>query len=164
MTGAGGITIEEIAKALDSVLVVRRATDEEIAAALTGPDVSCASVARLLRCRKDRVSRIRWEIGLAPYPRGRRRTADSWQEAYGARTVAVDGDHVHWTGSLSARGTPVVGLGRRYRTAYRIGFEIHHGREPDGPVLHLSTCDYPGCVAGAHLSDTWLRALTAARR
>ncbi|MYX33453.1 MULTISPECIES: hypothetical protein [unclassified Streptomyces] len=163
MTGAGGITVEEIAAALDSVLVVRHATDEEIAAALTGPDVSCASVARLLRCRKDRVSRIRREMGLAPYQRGRRRTADSWEEAYQARTVAVDGGHMHWTGSTGVRGTPVVGLGGRYRTAYRIGFEIHHGREPEGPVLHLPSCDYPRCVAGAHLADTWLRALMAAK-
>ncbi|MDX3239754.1 hypothetical protein PV392_29530 [Streptomyces sp. ME03-5709C] len=173
------MTAEEIAAALDSAGEKvsrqpgagageggprRRATDEEIAAALTGPEVSCAQVARLLRCRKDRVFRIRRELGMPPYRRGSRPTSATREEAYQARTVAVEDGHVHWTGSVTEKGIPTVGLGGKYRTAYRIAFELHHGRAPEGPVLHAWTCEYPRCVAGAHLTDAWMRALAEVRR
>lgn len=136
----------------------RRATDEEIAAALDGPAVSCREVARRLRCGRGRVARVRAREGMDTYRRGRRPAAASWEEAFNIRAVPVDGGHLRWPGR--ADGGPLVNLGAERRSAYRVSFTAHHGREPHGPVL--PTCDNPRCVAGEHLADAWMRALREA--
>jgi hypothetical protein len=93
--------------------------------------------------------------GASAPGRGRPAPAASWEDAFKARTVAVEGGHVHWTGTTGARGTPVVGHGGQVETAYRLAFRWHYGREPEGNVR--PTCDYPCCVAGGHLADRAMR-------
>ncbi|WP_432001547.1 hypothetical protein [Streptomyces sioyaensis] len=79
-----------------------------------------------------------------------------WRAAFAERTVDVEGDHLHWTGSTGRTGTPVLALNSQVETAYRVSFRWHYGREPEGNVR--PACGYPGCVAGAHLKDRVLRA------
>ncbi|WP_433916898.1 helix-turn-helix domain-containing protein [Streptomyces sp. NBC_01744] len=127
---------------------------DEIAAALDGT-VSNLAVARELGVAPERVRRVRAKEGVPVYPRGRRGSGESWAEAFAARTLAVDGGHLDWTGSVSEHGTPVLRVRRETETAYRYAFRVHHGREAQGnsgPV-----CGFPRCVAGAHLEDRVLR-------
>ncbi|MFD3608975.1 hypothetical protein ACFWXA_13040 [Streptomyces atroolivaceus] len=87
--------------------------------------------------------------------RGRRASAASWEDAFNERTVAVEGGHLHWTGSTGHRGTPVVAWRGQVETGYRLAFRWHHGRDPEGNVR--PSCDYPCCVAGGHLADRVIR-------
>ncbi|WP_434593466.1 hypothetical protein [Streptomyces sp. A5-4] len=87
--------------------------------------------------------------------RARPSPATSWEDAFAQRTVAVEGGHVHWSGAIGNRGTPVVAWRSQVETAYRLAFRWHHGREPEGNVR--PTCGYPCCVAGGHLADRRLR-------
>jgi hypothetical protein len=82
--------------------------------------------------------------------------ATCWRDAFEARTVAVDGGHLHWTGARTGTsGTPVVAFGGQVETAYRLAFRWWHGREPEGNVR--PRCGYPHCVAGEHLADKRIR-------
>lgn len=128
---------------------------DEIAAALDGSEVSNLAVGRELGCSPERVRRVHAKEGVPVYPRGRRGSGESWEEAFAARTLAVDGGHLDWTGPLSEHGTPVLRLGREAQTAYRYAFRVHHGREAEGKSGPM--CGYPRCVAGAHLEDRVLR-------
>ncbi|WNI31458.1 hypothetical protein [Streptomyces sp. ITFR-6] len=110
-------------------------TSEEIAAALDAADVSVP--------------------GPSVPARGRSVSAASWQDAFNARTVAMEGGHLHWTGATGHRGTPVVSFRGQVQTGYRLAFRWHHGREPEGNVR--PTCDYPCCLAGGHLADRRIR-------
>ncbi|MEW2068460.1 hypothetical protein [Streptomyces sp. NPDC007346] len=134
---------------------------EEIAAALDDVGLSNVAVARDLGCGAERVRRVRAAAGIPPYRRGRRRSYESWPEAFVARTVAVDGGHVEWLGPVSRTGTPLLRLGAETQTAYRYVFRVHHGRDPEGNAA--PGCDFPGCVAGAHLEDWLLREQRRAR-
>lgn len=91
----------------------------------------------------------------APRPKERPGPAASWREAFDARTVEMEGGHLHWTGSTGERGTPLLGHRGQIETAYRLAFRWHHQRKPEGNVR--PTCDYPCCVAGAHLADRRIR-------
>lgn len=86
---------------------------------------------------------------------GRRWSPSSWTEAFEAQTVEITGGHLHWTVATAGRGTPMAACGGQVETVYRLAFRWWHGREPDGRVR--PTCDYPCCVAGAHLADRVLR-------
>lgn len=130
-------------------------TADEIARALDSADVSNLAVARRLGCHPERVRRVRTEAGIAPYGRGRRGSGETWEEAFVARTVAVEGGHLHWTGSVSACGTPLLRLRSFATTVYRHAFRAEHGREPVGNVA--PGCAYPRCVAGGHLEDRLMR-------
>lgn len=110
-------------------------TGEEIAAAL---DAAGAQLPRVVKPK-----------------RARARCFTSWGEAFTEQAVQVEGGHVQWTGATVGRGTPVVSYGGQVETAYRIAFRWHFGREPVGNVR--PRCDYPACVAGAHLADRRLR-------
>lgn len=129
----------------------------EIIRALQDGDVSNLSVARLLGCPPERVRLVRKAAGIAPYRRGRRGSRETWKAAFAARTIAVDGGHLHWTGSVSTSGTPTLRLRSRVATGYRVAFRLEYGRAPVGKVLHAPGCEYPRCVAGAHLEDRLLR-------
>lgn len=128
---------------------------EEVAAALDGAEVSNLSVARELGCGEGRVRRVRTAAGVPTSQRGRRRSAQTWEEAFAARVVAVDDGHAEWTGTLSKYGTPVLHLGLETQTAYRYAFRVHHGREPKGKTS--PACGRAHCVAGGHLEDRVLR-------
>ncbi|MEU9033833.1 helix-turn-helix domain-containing protein [Streptomyces sp. NPDC048352] len=130
-------------------------TREDIAAALDGADRSNLAVARTLGVSPARVRRVRAAAGVPPYQRGRRRSCETWQEAFETRTVAVEGGHLQWTGPTNEHGTPLLRHGLEAETAYRYAFRIHHEREAEGKVG--PSCGYPRCVAGAHLEDRVLR-------
>ncbi|MFD8774551.1 hypothetical protein [Streptomyces sp. NPDC059916] len=79
----------------------------------------------------------------------------SLKEMFAAKTVAVEGGHLHWTGATGSRGTPVFSYQSHVDTAYRLAFRWHHGRAPQGNTR--PTCGYPCCVAGGHLADRVMR-------
>lgn len=79
----------------------------------------------------------------------------SWKEAYTARTVAVKGGHLHWTGAM-AGDRPLMTFRGRVYTVYGLAFRWHYGRDPEGTVR--PACAYPVCVAGGHLADQRMRA------
>ncbi|MBA0053490.1 hypothetical protein E0L36_22200 [Streptomyces sp. AJS327] len=83
-----------------------------------------------------------------------------WRAAFAERTVALDGGHLHWTGTTNTRGTPVLAMANQVHTAYRLSFAWHHGREPEGNVR--PSCGFPACVAGPHLHDRVLRERSSA--
>ncbi|NUS78512.1 MAG: hypothetical protein HOV70_20260 [Streptomyces sp.] len=85
--------------------------------------------------------------------------AASLEEAFRAHTESIDGGHVRWTGSAS-HTTPTVWFDGRLRSAYKIAFHLHHGREPQGIVT--STCAVPLCVSGWHVADRLTRQQTDA--
>ncbi|MDN3056913.1 hypothetical protein PH213_20630 [Streptomyces sp. SRF1] len=132
-------------------------TAVEIAAALDDAEVSNLAVARRLGVGAERVRSARAKAGVPAYRRGRRRVYATWAEAFAARTVAVEGGHLHWTGARSPHGTPVLHLGLETRTAYRHAFRAEYGRDPVGNVAPAPGCGYGGCVAGAHLEDRLMR-------
>lgn len=129
-------------------------TDTQIAEALA-PEVSTRSVAARLGCGWDRVQRVRQACGVPTYRRGRRPLASSWREIYTARTEAVAGGHLRWTGTVSEAGTPVLSVSGRPVTVYRLAFQDEHEREPEGHIR--PGCSYSRCVAGGHLEDRRLR-------
>ncbi|MGW6416348.1 helix-turn-helix domain-containing protein [Streptomyces sp. NPDC055055] len=124
-------------------------TTEEIAHALDAADVSGRCVA-LEGPRREVVA-----AGLPERGRGHMSPCASWEEAFLARTVAVEGGHVEWTGPLNDHRTPVLRVGTVGETAYRYAFRVHHGRDAEGQVR--PRCGYPRCVAGGHLEDRVLR-------
>ncbi|MEU0207401.1 hypothetical protein [Streptomyces canus] len=111
---------------------------------------SNSRIARELHVDKQRVRRIRQELGLPAFvPVEQTRTIEEkW--ALFARTV--DGGHMEWTGTCgTASGTPVLSYKEKVHTAASIAFTIHHGREPHGYVL--PECDMQHCVAPDHVED-----------
>lgn len=87
-------------------------------------------------------------------PRRAKRRPASMEEAFRAHAEPVDGGHVRWTGATS-HTTPTVWFGGTTYSAYKVAFRIQHGRDPEGTVT--SSCDMPGCVAGAHVEDQPMR-------
>lgn len=79
----------------------------------------------------------------------------SIEEAWAARTRAVDGGHLKWTGSYVLRRG-----GRQYRPG-AVAFRIRTGRDPEGPVR--TTCDVFRCVEPTHVDDAIGRARTHAQ-
>ncbi|WP_327415471.1 hypothetical protein [Streptomyces sp. NBC_01233] len=125
------ITVEEIAEALDAV----------------GASGSCVALERPWR---------RCPVPGRPLPRPVRQSPClSWEDAFLARTVAVEDGHVEWTGPLNEHGTPLLRVGTAGETAYRYAFRVHHGREAEGQAR--PRCGYPRCVAGGHLEDRVIR-------
>lgn len=72
-----------------------------------------------------------------------------------ALTEPVDGGHVRWTGPMDGPHPLLKHDGRRWPVS-TLAFRQRYGREPIGTVR--VGCDFPGCLAGAHLDDTPARA------
>lgn len=65
--------------------------------------------------------------------------------------LVAQGDCLVFTGSLTARGYGQFYFkGKTYR-AHRVAFELAHGREPKGLLMH--SCDNPACCNVEHLSE-----------
>lgn len=87
-------------------------------------------------------------------PRRPRLRPASLEEAFQGHAEVAEGGHVRWTGSTS-HTTPTVWFEGSLRSAYKVAFRLHHGREPEGMVT--PSCDVPLCVAGAHVEDQPMR-------
>lgn len=103
------------------------------------------------------VQRTREALGLPPHPAGGSSGHATPDDAFRARTAPAAFGHVLWTGHV-CRGTPMVVHRKAARSAYRVAFRLHHGREPVGRVT--PGCDMPLCVAGAHVEDRPIREQT----
>jgi hypothetical protein len=116
------------------------------------------AIAREVHVDRSKVAAIRAELGL---PRSRRRYVAASPEAlFRQRTQPVDGGHLAWTGYRNTKGVPAVRTVDGMRTAYRIAFQIRHGREPVGYVK--PGCEYDGCVHPEHVEDQPMREQYAA--
>jgi hypothetical protein len=103
-------------------------------------------------CR-NRVAAIRAELGL---PKSTRRyEASSAEDLFWRRTQPAADGHLAWTGYRNTKGVPAVRTVDGMRTAYRIAFQIRHGREPVGYVK--PGCEYDGCVHPEHVDDQVMR-------
>ena len=117
------------------------------------PDIR---IAKQLHVSPKTVRATRQAIKLPAPKRGSEAAYASLEEAFRAHTEPVDGGHLRWTGYVdSAGGLPVLSYRRRRQAVPRVAFRTHYGREPVGNVLQ--TCDYEGCIAGAHLADRPMR-------
>ncbi|MFD1656951.1 helix-turn-helix domain-containing protein [Streptomyces caeni] len=126
-------------------------------AALLRAGMPESHIAAQLHVSPRTVRATRRALGLpAPKRGGAPVTYASVEDAFRANTAPVDGGHVRWTGYTdSVSGLPVLCYRGRRQTAPRVAFTSHHGREPVGKVRR--TCEYEGCIAGAHLADRLIR-------
>jgi hypothetical protein len=114
-------------------------------------------ISRQLRCAPLTVQRTREALGL-PAPKSGRPSFVSFEDAFRAHTEPTDDGHVRWTGPVHGDDTPTVYAQRGQRSAYRVAFTLHHGREPIGRVT--PGCRLQGCVRGDHLEDQPMRERT----
>lgn len=111
-------------------------------------------IARRLNVCARTAGAARNELGLPRHKPGPR-AASSPQDLFRQRTRPVQGGHLEWTGYRTNAGTPFFRWLKKGYTAGRIGFVMQHGREPVGYAI--PGCNYPGCVAPAHLEDQPMR-------
>jgi len=81
--------------------------------------------------------------------------ARSKAEGLAANSEPYGEGHVRWTGPKAGRMPQLYAESKRFN-ARSVVFELHHGRAPFGPLR--SNCGITDCIAGAHLTDTLLRA------
>lgn len=107
-------------------------------------------IVRELRCDKQRVIRLRAELGLPGYvPAEQTRTLE---EKWTAHTRPVDGGHLEWLGErVNTAGTPVMRYKEESYSPAAIAFTIRHGREPHGYAI--ADCGLKHCFAPDHVND-----------
>ncbi|MFD8710370.1 hypothetical protein ACFV07_07830 [Streptomyces anulatus] len=125
---------------------------EDVAAALRA-NLPQRDIMRTLHVGYNTVVAHRKALALPAPVRGGHPLQPIETEFY-ARTEPVDGGHLRWTGH-HANGVPRLGRQGKHPSAYRVGFRLHHGREPIGHAK--PGCGYPQCVAPAHLEDRPMR-------
>ncbi|MGW2837349.1 hypothetical protein ACWCWD_06510 [Streptomyces sp. NPDC001493] len=76
-------------------------------------------------------------------------------ETFAERTEPVGGGHLRWTGHVWRDTTPILGRQGKGLSAYRVAFELRHGRRPVGHAR--PGCGYPQCVAPDHIEDKPMR-------
>lgn len=112
-------------------------------------------IARQLGCAPITVQRTREALGMPSPGQGRRPVPENWVEALNAHSKPTEDGHVTWAGWSNSYGTPMVTVHKTQRSAYRVAFTAHHGREPEGRVT--PGCGRQGCVRGDHLDDEPMR-------
>jgi len=112
-------------------------------------------IARRLHVGQITVQRTREALGIPSTGAGCRPTATTFAEALHAHTEPTDDGHIRWTGHVDPQGSPRVQLKHDKRSAYRVAFVLHYGREPVGRVT--PTCRMQGCVRGDHMADQAMR-------
>lgn len=112
-----------------------------------------AHIARELHVARITVQRHREALGL-PAPKAGPPGAASLKAAFRANLKPVEDGHVEWNGYFNDLA-PTLTFQRRTYSAYRIAFEVHHGRTPVGRVR--PGCGKTGCVAGDHVEDEPMR-------
>ncbi|MFC8515529.1 hypothetical protein [Streptomyces sp. NPDC057257] len=111
---------------------------------------SNSRIVRELHCDRDRVRRIRQELGLPTFvPAEQTRTLE---EKWALFTKPLDGGHLEWTGIRgTSSGTPLLSYKEKVHTAAAIAYTIKHGRQPHGYVK--ADCGMHHCVAPDHVDD-----------
>jgi uncharacterized protein YerC len=110
-----------------------------------------AGTTTIARVRKDRsIPLTRGRPGNTAYTPAR--TPEQALAHYSRPTP--HGGHTDWTGPTQGRHLPVIWSAGRHN-AYHLAFRAHHGRDPVGRVNR--SCDHPGCITGAHLTDHTIR-------
>ncbi|MEU0037219.1 hypothetical protein [Streptomyces sp. NPDC006333] len=116
---------------------------------------------------RDTPARYRAALGIGPAPKGPayNRSPLTIEQKFMTFTQPLDGGHLAWTGRRTrSNGTPTFTHRERTYTARSIAFRAAAGRDPDGYVT--AECEFPECVAPAHVADeparTRLRAQLAA--
>ncbi|WP_200302262.1 Trp family transcriptional regulator [Streptomyces adelaidensis] len=141
--GGGGRTPDHALHNRIESMLRDGATYDQIRAALG------TSTATIARVRKERT---------IPLPTGRNTTthkaARTPEQALAHHTQPAHDGHTTWTGPTQGRALPVLWSGGRHN-ALHTAFRLHHHRDPAGRVLR--SCDHPGCMTGAHLTDRTLR-------
>lgn len=112
-------------------------------------------------CSEGLVARVRKDLGLPAYPRGKRPTPQTLEEVFLERSRPVDGGHREWLAQVAESGTPVLSWHGLHVTAGRVAFKMAQGREPVGNVR--PTCTFPHCVAPACQADRAMRQAAPAR-
>jgi hypothetical protein len=130
---------------------------QDIAARLRA-GIPQAYICRELRCAPITVQRTREALGL-PAPKAGPPRPPSIEAEFQRLAEPIDGGHARWNGKHTG-GAPIVVWRGTTRSAYRIAFELHHGRPPVGRVT--SSCEVRGCIAGRCVEDQPMRAKTHA--
>lgn len=126
---------------------------EDIAAMLRAGHTQ-VHIVRTLHVAPITVQRTREALGL-PAPKPGPRPPASFEEVFRAYATPAEDGHVRWTGNVSSSNVPAAWMSNKFRSAYRIAFELCYGRPPVGRVK--TTCGTPLCVAGEHLEDRQMR-------
>jgi hypothetical protein len=106
-------------------------------------------------CSAGLVARVRRDLGLPMYARGKRPTVHTLEQVFLERSRPVAGGHRQWTRQTAASGTPVLSWNGLHITAGRVAFKMAKGREPEGQVR--PTCTFPHCVEPGHQADRLMR-------
>jgi hypothetical protein len=110
---------------------------------------SNSRIVRELRVDKQRVIRIRTELGLPAFVRVEQ--TRTLEEKWALGTRPLDGGHVEWTGERAPGGTPLVSYKEKHHSAAAVAFRIRTGRDPRGYVI--ADCGMKHCVAPEHVED-----------
>lgn len=115
--------------------------------------VKQSHICRQLHCAPLTVQRTREALHL-PAPKICRILPATLEDAFRQHTQPTEGGHVAWSGPVTG-GVPKVTFQGTTRSAYRVSFRIHHGREPVGRVT--SSCEVQRCVSGRCVEDKPMR-------
>lgn len=112
---------------------------------------SDTAIARQLGVDRTRtVAPARAALGL-PKAKSGYKAAATPEDLFWRRVKPTDDGHVEWTGYRNNNGTPSLKHGGKLQSAYRVGFRIAAGREPEGYVR--PACGRTDCVKPDHLVD-----------
>ncbi|WP_411092230.1 hypothetical protein [Streptomyces sp. 049-1] len=106
-------------------------------------------------CSVRMVARVRADLRLPAYRRGKRSVRKALEDVFLERSRPVAGGHREWTRQTGASGTPVISHRGQHVTAGRVAFTIAQGREPEGQVR--PSCTFPHCVEPDHQADRLMR-------
>lgn len=131
---------------------------EAVARALRSGDpreLSDLALAAEHGCSVKLVARVRADLRLPTYQRGKRPVQRSLEAVFLERSRPVAGGHREWTRQRAASGTPVLSHRGQHVTAGRVAFTMATGREPEGQVR--PSCTFEHCVEPAHQADRLMR-------
>ncbi|MFD5571965.1 hypothetical protein [Streptomyces cadmiisoli] len=131
---------------------------EAVARALQTGDpreLSDLALAAVHGCSPALVARVRADLRMPAYRRGKRPTLLTMEQVFMDRSRPVAGGHREWTRQLGASGTPVLSWNGLHVTAGRVAFKMATGRDPVGQVR--PSCTFPHCVEPPHQADRLMR-------
>lgn len=129
---------------------------EERAVAMLRAGATLSGIYAELRLGRNRITQLRKLHGI-PVPERQPASQLTFDQAFALHTQPTPtGGHLLWIGPRSGRGATLCASGVRHNPR-KAAFLMDHGREPEGRLFRLSSCDHPDCIAGAHLTDRRIR-------